>query len=320
MLREVVENINDPEKRKILLNFLDQSTIKTEYVTIKESSSSGEEIKGLRKVSKFSKRRRKSPVSVIPKTNLYRKRKNINAYSQERRRLSWARQTFKTVAGQEQNIQNFAIERKNGSDEFDSKNGDKCYTEESKEVPLEAILNKINNYQRPHQMRSRRQSGYSASRDEATHPGDNEIIIENFNFDLEAGPDQEQTKRPKNKEMIMLSEDMIDSANKNTGEMVNLKIIKKWTGILKSFIILFLVVALVAVTSRGIFLEIKQRSYTNQIHSLNKEVNELYKSNAEWKEKYNEWMWDHGSEPTNSSKNSTNSHPSDTAVYKVIRP
>ena len=31
----------------------------------------------------------------------------------------------------------------NGSDEFDSRNGGKCYTEESKEVPLEAILNKM---------------------------------------------------------------------------------------------------------------------------------------------------------------------------------
>lgn len=126
MLRNVVENIDDPQKRMMLLNFLDQSTIKTEYVTMKESSSSGEDVKGLKRIDKMSKRRHKSPLSVLPQTNLERKRRDTNVYSEERKRFSLAKPRLKSVAPPEQlQIRNYAIERKNGSDEFDSKNGDK---------------------------------------------------------------------------------------------------------------------------------------------------------------------------------------------------
>ena len=71
MLRDIIEKVEDPNKRKILLNFLDQSTIKTEYVTVKESSSSIEQVKMNQKVEKKCKRRWKSPGSVAPKSKLY---------------------------------------------------------------------------------------------------------------------------------------------------------------------------------------------------------------------------------------------------------
>lgn len=126
LLRNVVENINDPHKRKILLDFLNQSAIKTEYVTMRESSSSGEEVKGLRKINQLPKRRHKSPLSVLPTANLSRKRRDTNVFSEERRRFSLAQPRLQSVAVPEQlQIHNFVIEKKNGSDEFDSKNGDK---------------------------------------------------------------------------------------------------------------------------------------------------------------------------------------------------
>ena len=171
LLRNVVENINDPHKRKILLDFLNQSAIKTEYVTMRESSSSGEEVKGLRKINQLPKRRHKSPLSVLPTANLSRKRRDTNVFSEERRRFSLAQPRLQSVAVPEQlQIHNFVIEKKNGSDEFDSKNGDKWFTEESKEVPLEAILERFQNYQNPfQQQRVRAASGYSASLDETTN-------------------------------------------------------------------------------------------------------------------------------------------------------
>lgn len=190
LLRNVVESIDDPLKRKVLLDFLDNTTLKTEYITMLESSSSGEEVKGLKKLTKFSKsskRRHKSPLSVLPKSHLGRRRRNEQAYSQERKRFSLAKPRVKTVTGRDMRPHNFRIERKNGSEEFDSKNGDKCFTEESKEVPLEAILYGLQN-QRIH--RSRAQSGYSASRDEATTPGD-DLHRNAHIFDLEVGLDLE---------------------------------------------------------------------------------------------------------------------------------
>lgn len=52
MLRNVVENIECPIKRKILLDFLDNSTLRTQYFTYKESSSSEEEAKRLKGIKK----------------------------------------------------------------------------------------------------------------------------------------------------------------------------------------------------------------------------------------------------------------------------
>lgn len=112
MLRNIVENIECPLKRKMLLDFIDNSTLKTQYLTIKESSSSGEEAKRLFGFSRIPKRRRKSPLSVIPKSRLYYKGRDINAYSQERKRFSLARPRVRTVITQEQYAHNFAIERK----------------------------------------------------------------------------------------------------------------------------------------------------------------------------------------------------------------
>lgn len=286
MLRNVVENIECPLKRKMLLDFLDQSTLKTEYVTMRESSSSGEGVKGLQKLNKLSKRRHKSPLSVLPKAHMHKKRRNVYAYSQERKRFSLAEPKVRTVAGQEPNLQNFVIERKNGSEEFDSKNGDKCFTEESKEVPLEAILNQLQNYQNPFQLRSRAQSGYSASRDEATHPGDEQHHFE-YNIDLEAGVDLEDCKRHRRKEIIVLPADLMDNKN-NTGEMAKIDILKKWMGRFRYIMFIFLVLAIVALTLRTIFLEVKVHSYPNKIYALNRKINELHKSSAEWEKRYNE--------------------------------
>ena len=145
LLRNIVENIECPFKRKMLLDFIDNSTLKTQYFTIKESSSSGEEAKRLYGISGLHNKRRKSPLSVIPKSRLYYKGRNINAFSQERKRFSLARPRVKTVTTHEQYAHNFAIERKNVSDEIDSRNDDKWYTEASREVPLEVILNRITN-------------------------------------------------------------------------------------------------------------------------------------------------------------------------------
>lgn len=286
MLRNVVENINDPQKRKVLLDFLDQSTLKTEYVTMRESSSSGEEVKGLRKLNKLPKRRYKSPQSVLPRHHLHRNKRNVNAYSQERKRFSLAQPRIKTVAEQDQNVQNFVIERKNGSDEFDSKNGDKCFTEESKEVPLDLILNRLQNYQNPFQPRSRAQSGYSASRDEATHPGDNMHEFD-YNFDFDNNLDLEDCKRHKRKEIIIIPGDLMEK-DKSSSEMVNNKLIRKWLNKMKTLIFIVLVFFLVGLIARTVYLEVKISSLTTDSYKLNAEINTLYKTNADWEKRYNQ--------------------------------
>lgn len=285
MLRNVVENIIDPQKRKVLLDFLDQSTLKTEYVTMRESSSSGEEVKGLRRLNNLPKRRYKSPQSVLPRNHLYKKKRNVNAYSQERKRFSLAQPKVKTVAEQDNNVQNFVIERKNGSDEFDSKNGDKCFTEESKEVPLDVILNQLQNYQNPFKARSRAQSGYSASRDEATHPGDNMHEFD-YNFDVEKHIDLEDCKRYGRKEIIVIPGDLMDT--KASDEMVNIKLIRKWVSKFKVIMFVLLALFIIGLTARTVYLEVKVHSYPKEILSLNTEINGLYKANAEWELLYNQ--------------------------------
>lgn len=125
MLREIIENVHDPNKRKILLDFLDQSTIKTEYVTVKESSSCSEQQQRLNNVLRKNKRRPKSPGSVAPNTKLYRYEEKFNAVSQERRRYSQSRQkgelqySSRKNNGNQLNIKNVC-----NSDEFDSRNED----------------------------------------------------------------------------------------------------------------------------------------------------------------------------------------------------
>jgi hypothetical protein len=286
MLRNVVENIDCPQKRKMLLDFLDQSTLKTEYVTMRESSSSGEEVKGLgKRLDKLPKRRRKSPITVLPNNYLSKRKRNMFAYSQERKRLS---HVGPMVGIDDHNniAQNFVIERKNGSEEFDSKNGDKCFTEESKEVPLDAILYKLQNYQNPRQPRSRAQSGYSASRDEPTQPGE---FTKEFdpNFDLEIGVDLVDCKQRRGKDIIIVPADLIDKKN-NTDEMVNSKVIMKWINKFRAVFLALLIIIILGLTLRTVFLEIKVNSYPSQIHRLNREINELHKSNVAWEELYNE--------------------------------
>ena len=275
------------DKRKILLDFLDQSTLKTEYVTLLESSSSSEEIKRLRKLNKMNKRRRKSPMSAIPKTNLSRKHRFGQAYSQEPKRFSQVNPSLRTIAAHEQQMHNFVIERKNVSDEFDSKNGEQCHTEESKEVPLDAILNKLQSYQNPfNQQRSRAQSGYSASHDEPTHPGEKEIEV-NLNYDLEAGFDLDNYKTRRGKDIIILPNDLIEP-NDNSAETVNMKTVRKCIKKFKYIIIAVFVLAMISLIARNIYLEVKLQSYPDQIYSMNKEINELTKYNVELESKYNE--------------------------------
>lgn len=238
MLRNVVENLECPLKRKILLDFLDQSTLKTQYFTVKESSSSGEEMKRLQGLEKLLKRRRKSPPSVLPQAKLHQNRRVENAHSQERKRFSTAKPRMKTTTSRRQNLQKFRIERKHDSDDFGSKNGDKCYTEESKEVPLEAILDKIPGFN-PFQTRSRGLSGYSVSREEMTYPED--FHHRTMCVDLEANFEFEDNHKPKFKEILVVPADLID--NKITSEQtVGARIIQKWANKFKSAMFIVLVI------------------------------------------------------------------------------
>ena len=280
------DNIEDPKIRQMLIDFLDQSTIKTEYVTMKESSSSGEEVKGLRKIQNIPKRRHKSPLSVLPNHGLARRGWNGNSFSQERKRFTLGKQTVKTVADPEQQMHNFVIERKHGSDDQDSKNGDKCLTEESREVPLEAILNRLPNYHPFNQQRSRAQSGYSASRDEATHPGERTPEID-WNFDQEVVVDLEDVKRHHNKESIFFANEPVEN-EKNTVQMANMTRLKQFVKKFRSILLIFLVLCLLAVLGRNIYLEVKVHEYPDEIFSLNKEINELRKYNADLEQKYNQ--------------------------------
>lgn len=287
-MRNIVDNIEDPEKRKILLNFLDQSSVRTEYITVKETSSSCEDMTRLkRRLPTIPKRRRKSPASLIPETKFYRRHQDTNLHSEERKGYSLERpRILRTVAAHEQHFQNFHIRKNIDSEDIDSKNEDMCYTEESKEVPLEAILNKFNQYQRPLKMRSRRQSIHSAAKRLDDNHSENEVVIENLHFDLEAGINMNDCQKSKKAALIILPEDLIEREEANSGKMISIEIFKKWTNAIKSILILFLVLALVIITSRGIYLEIQQKVYNEKFLELNKEMNHLYKLNDEWKQKY----------------------------------
>lgn len=274
MLRNIVENIDDPEKRKILLNFLDQSSLKTEYVTIKESSSSGENPKGMHKVPLPPKKRRKSPNSTVGHNLLYRGPEKYVSSSQKRKRfsLAYCKNEPETSPNGYQ-FHNFKIERQHATDGCGSKNGDPCHTEESREVPLEFILGRMDNQQPVLKLKSRQQSGYSASQ-EKTQPGPHDIAFDNFNFDIEANLGLDT----KPNEKVDISAD----------EMVKIKIMKSWAKWFKSIIIMSLVLALVIVTTRGIFLEIRHQSDSYKMGQMGDEISSLYSTNEEWEQKYNE--------------------------------
>ena len=103
MLREVVEKIEDPEKRKILLNFIDQSTLKTEYVTIKESSSDEEQNKAPKINNPI--RKRKSPLSAKGKNNDEGEDEKLDSHSQERKRYSLVHAPVIPASSPKQQIQ-----------------------------------------------------------------------------------------------------------------------------------------------------------------------------------------------------------------------
>mmetsp|Transcript_6998 Transcript_6998/g.7847 ORF Transcript_6998/g.7847 Transcript_6998/m.7847 type:complete len:271 (-) Transcript_6998:192-1004(-) len=261
----------------MLLNFLDQSTLKTEYVTMKESSSSGEEVKGLGRVN-ISKRRHKSPISVLPNANLARQRRDTNVYSEERKRFSLFQPKLKSVSPPEQlHIHNYALERKNRSDEFDSKNGDKCYTEESREVPLDTVLFRMKNYQNPFQkQRSRAQSGYSASRDEATHPGDQVQDIV-FAYDEEMGVALDDEKASPKEEIVYLPDGCLDNKH-NTVEKVVLPFVRKFFKFKKILLCLLLVIC-IALGGHTLYLEAKTSSLSDKNFTLKTSNNKLWKEN-----------------------------------------
>lgn len=316
MLRNVVENIEWPIKRKILLDFLDNSTLKTQYFTLKESSSSGEEAKRLQGIKMTTKRRRKSPQSVIPKIKPHHKRRKVNGHSQERNRFSTTRPRLKTVVTPEQNIHNTEVGRKNRSDEFDSRNGDKCYTEESKEVPLEAILNKMGNYHNTYQSASRGQSGYSASKeDHRNHIED--ALNKYIDVDLEANIGYGGFNKYMDKDNVILQGELIDS-NKSITQSINFKAIMKWISKLKSAILMVMVLAVICLTMRTIYLEVKLHNNDDTIYSLNRSVNDLTKLNSEWKTKYDQWSvstsW---IGPSKNDKENDSNNPS---IYSATSP
>lgn len=188
---------------------------------------------------------------------------------------------LKSVAPPEQlHIHNYAIERKNGSDEFDSKNGDKCFTEESKEVPLEAILERFHNYQNPFQpKRARTPSGYSASHDEATNV-DGPGLEPDGNFDIELGADLEDGLKRKKADIIVLPSDLLDNKNSPV-EMASISLLKKYIKKFRVALIFLMVVALLALVGRNIYLEVKVKSYPDEIFELKTRNNQLIVENKQ---------------------------------------
>lgn len=175
----------------------------------------------------------------------------------------------------------------NASEELDSRNDDKCYTEASREVPLEVILNKITSYQNPFQQVSRGKSGHSCPPEEQAHTRveDGEEYI---NVDLEANADSKETKKYKDKEIIILPNELLES-NQNTGEKVNPKSIKIWSKRIKYAMLFFLILAMIGLTMRTVYLEVELHAHSNEIYELGREINDLQKLNSEWQDKYNKW-------------------------------
>lgn len=107
-----------------------------------------------------------------------------------------------------------------------------------------------------------------------------------YNFDRGKVQDLEDCKKHKRKDIIVLPAELLEKES-NTGEMVNKKIMQ-WINKFRAVLFFILILALLALTARTIYLEVKVHSYPNRIHNLNKQINELYKSNAQWKGLYEE--------------------------------
>lgn len=172
---------------------------------------------------------------------------------------------------------------------------------------MEAILERFQNYPNPfQQQRSRAQSGYSASRDEATHPGDQAIEVD-LNYDLELGVELNDLKKHKRKEIIVLPSELIDN-KKNTVEMVNMPLIRKYYKKFKTAIFILLLIALLALIGRNIYLEVKVKSFPDKIFSLNKEINELDKRITLMGDELNECKYGDEGGMTPSSKENSLEH------------
>jgi hypothetical protein len=292
MLRGIIENVDDPNKRKILLNFLDQSTIQTEYVTVKESSMTSENVDRIDRVISKCKRRRKSPGSVAPKFKQHRHQANLYPYMPKRKRFSCSRGRVNTEMAHEHIMQSIVIERKNGSDGFNSKNGDNCFTEESKEVPLEDVLYKFDdfNFSPPLRIKPDRISGYSASQDEPTRGGDYPRSSEEFKYDLEAGVVLSKHSKSKGKTKgnkdTPLSQNLIDTQSTSSLSIDAIKLIKQWSSWIKTIVIACLILTVIAIATRGIVLEIRQSTYKTKISTLNAKVDNLEVINQQWKDFY----------------------------------
>lgn len=152
-------------------------------------------------------------------------------------------------------------------------------------MPLEDILRRVNFHTKGRPHRSRGYSGYSASRDDATNPGDHGNIELNCNHDLEVGLDLENLKRTPGKDIIILPGDLIDT-NSNTGEMVNVSKIRKWFGKFKSLFFLLLIFALLGISFRTGYLEVQVASYKNEKHDMRVAYNRLTKDYKELQHKY----------------------------------
>ena len=119
-------------------------------------------------------------------------------------------------------------------------------------------------------------------------PGSYEFTKEiDPNFDLEIGIDLADCKQRRGKDIIIVPADLMEEKI-NTDEMVNSKVIMKWINKFRSVFMFLLIIIILGLTLRTVFLEIKVNSYPSQIHRLNREINELHKSNVVWEELYNE--------------------------------
>lgn len=74
--------------------------------------------------------------------------------------------------------------------------------------------------------------------------------------------------------------------------MAKMKTITKWMKKFRGILFFLLILAVVTLSFRTVYLEVKVHSYPGVIHELDREINELHKSNAEWKKKYEECSYD----------------------------
>jgi cell division protein FtsL len=99
--------------------------------------------------------------------------------------------------------------------------------------------------------------------------------------------DLEDMKRHHNKESIFFANDPIEN-EKNTVQMANMTRLKQFVKKFRSILLIVLVLCLLAVLGRNIYLEVRVHEYPDEIFSLNKEINELRKYNADLEQKYNQ--------------------------------